>query len=374
MQTQDSEGSKLTPLMTHSGRQGRLATVVTALVSVVVVVFGLVVSPDTTRSAPVFEMAAPTTMETMPLLAAPLSASLPTAQGGADTVVQIEGNTLVAHVGPGGTQADAYQVDAFDQITTYIVREGDTLGHIAQLFDVSTNTIRWQNDMDSKGLIRPGQALVILPVDGVEHEVRKGDTLASIVKTYKGNLDEVQRFNNITDDSQLAAGMKIVVPGGEPLVPVKPKPTKVATKTTKAVPVTQVSTSSKKISSGYYIDPLQGAGTLTQSYHGRWRAIDIGAPTGTPIYAAAAGKVVVHNASGYGGGYGIYSVISHENGSKTLYAHKSRSSVTLGQYVQQGQLIGYVGNTGRSTGPHLHFEIRNGVDVPCVKFGRGVCR
>lgn len=89
--------------------------------------------------------------------------------------------------------------------------------------------------------------------------------------------------------------------------------------------------------------------------------IDIGAAMGTPIRAAAAGTVIV---AAYSGGYGNLVVIDHGNGLATAYAHQSQIAVSVGQQVAQGQLIGYVGSTGFSTGPHLHFEVRvNGSPV-----------
>lgn len=122
--------------------------------------------------------------------------------------------------------------------------------------------------------------------------------------------------------------------------------------------------SSKKIALGInLIRPVSG--TVTSRFGGRWgrthKGIDIGAPKGTSIKAAAAGTVI--SASyGYNGGYGNYMVISHGNGVETAYGHCNTLSVKVGQKVSQGQVIGTVGNTGRSFGNHLHLEIRvNGV-------------
>jgi murein DD-endopeptidase MepM/ murein hydrolase activator NlpD len=113
---------------------------------------------------------------------------------------------------------------------------------------------------------------------------------------------------------------------------------------------------------GYYMAPLAHY-IETQGIHG-YNGVDLAAPVGTPIMASAAGEVIVAKASGYNGGYGGYVVIQHSNGSQTLYAHQSRVGVSVGESVSQGEVIGYVGSTGRSTGAHLHFEIRNGVRNP----------
>jgi murein DD-endopeptidase MepM/ murein hydrolase activator NlpD len=98
-------------------------------------------------------------------------------------------------------------------------------------------------------------------------------------------------------------------------------------------------------------------GILTQGLHG-WNAVDIGAARGTPLHAAADGTVIVARIGGYNGGYGNYVVITHGNGTQTLYGHMKNVIVSSGQTVSAGQVIGYEGSTGNSTGPHLHFEVR----------------
>ncbi|MEK9185596.1 MAG: M23 family metallopeptidase, partial [Patescibacteria group bacterium] len=91
--------------------------------------------------------------------------------------------------------------------------------------------------------------------------------------------------------------------------------------------------------------------------HG-YNGIDIAAPLGTPIMASADGEVIVSRNSGWNGGYGIYIVIRHPNGTQTLYAHNNSNTVSVGDSVKQGETIGYVGRTGKVTGSHVHFEIR----------------
>ncbi|PIQ67135.1 MAG: hypothetical protein COV95_00370, partial [Candidatus Zambryskibacteria bacterium CG11_big_fil_rev_8_21_14_0_20_40_24] len=106
---------------------------------------------------------------------------------------------------------------------------------------------------------------------------------------------------------------------------------------------------------GYYIKPVNGR--RTQGIHG-YNAVDLGAPAGSPIFAAAPGVVIISRNSGWNGGYGRYIVIRHDNGTQTLYAHNSENIVYEGTSVVQGQVVGYVGSSGKSTGPHVHFEIR----------------
>lgn len=224
------------------------------------------------------------------------------------------------------------------------MRDGDTIGGIAKMFGVSANTIAWANDI-SRSIIRPGQTLVILPISGVQHTVIKNDTLASIAKRYKADLGEIAQYNGLTADAKLAVGDVILVPDGE-LAPI--------------VPLVSATSSLRGAGGpnydGYYLRPLIG-GRKTQGLHG-YNGVDLASYLGAPILAAASGDVIIARDSGWNGGYGIYIVIAHDNGTQTLYAHNSANAVEAGQRVVRGQIIGYVGSTGRSTGSHLHFEVR----------------
>jgi LysM repeat protein len=285
--------------------------------------------------------------QTMPLLRAALHIDPNPAKGGGD--ITIVGDSLLPDVGPAGTLANIEnRPRTSDQISIYVVREADTLSQIGEMFDVSVNTIRWANDLAPGEAIRPGQTLVILPISGVRHTVAKGDTLQSIAKKYNAHLDEILSYNNLAADTTLATGEIIVVPDGEMGTPTP-------TRTTPSRVVTG-SGSSGSVSSGYFIHPLPGS-VRTQGLHG-YNGVDFGAPPGTQILAAAAGEVLLSRTSGWNGGYGAYVVIKHNNGTQTLYAHNSKNIVFAGQHVVQGQVIGYVGSTGRATGPHLHFEVR----------------
>lgn len=228
-----------------------------------------------------------------------------------------------------------------DQIGIYEVKEGDTVSGVADLYGVSKNTIVWANDI--KGALKPGQTLIILPVTGVKHIVKKGDTLASIAKKYKADTEEIALFNGLSDSIALNVGDNIIIPEGEVEAPAK-----AITKVVKKIYNT--------VAAGYYVRPIIG-GHKTQGIHGH-NGIDIGAPIGTPILASADGTVSVARDSGYNGGYGDLIIISHSNGTQTVYAHLNSVYVKTGQKVVQGEQIGTSGNTGRSTGPHLHFEIR----------------
>ncbi|MFC1801832.1 peptidoglycan DD-metalloendopeptidase family protein [Patescibacteria group bacterium] len=282
--------------------------------------------------------------QNMALLHAALNIDPNQSKGGGEVII-VEDSALLPEVGPSGTVADIEEKSSSDQISVYVVREGDSLSQIASMFDVSVNTIIWANDIKRGNLIKEGQTLVILPISGVRYEVKKGDTLASISKKYKGDLGEILQFNDLTKESKLAIGDIVVIPDGEMAMP----------KYSSSSASSRVRGSGGPEYKGYYIRPV--VGRKSQGLHG-YNAIDIAASTGTPVVASASGKVIISRAYGWNGGYGGYIVIRHGNGTQTLYSHNSKNIVYSGQYVVQGQVIGYVGSTGKSTGPHVHFEIR----------------
>lgn len=228
-----------------------------------------------------------------------------------------------------------------DSISVYEVKKGDTLGMVAELHGVSKNTIMWANDLKSEKLT-PGDVLIILPITGVRHTVKKGDTVASIAKKYKGDKEDIAKYNGIAADAKLAVGDIVLVPEGE-IQSVAP---------TRSGSLT----SANSTLSGFFTRPVIG-GRKTQGIHGH-NGIDIAASVGTTVYAAADGQVIAAKSSGYNGGYGSMIIIKHNGNIQTVYAHLSSVQVSVGQYVAKGQAIGAVGNTGRSTGPHLHFEVR----------------
>jgi murein DD-endopeptidase MepM/ murein hydrolase activator NlpD len=285
-------------------------------------------------------------VQNVALLQASLNSDPNPPQGGADITI-VDGSALFAdNNSVGGLEENQSNQPSSDQISLYVVREGDSLSQIADMFDVTVNTIRWNNDITGS-TINPGQTLVILPVSGVRHTVKSKDTLASIAKRYKGDLEEIKRYNDITEDTKLAIGDVVIIPDGEVL----PQPSQPSANSSRTTLVSaQVS-----VDGGYYIRPTTGK--RTQGIHG-YNAVDIAPPTGTSIVAAADGKVIISRTSGWNGGYGSYVVVEHPNGTQTLYAHMSENIASQGSSVVQGQVLGYVGMTGKATGPHLHFEIR----------------
>lgn len=277
------------------------------------------------------------------LLSSPLNPDPNYSIGGAEIGI-VDSSALKPERNPSATDASITE-EKSDQIRVYVVRKGDSLSQIASMFDVSVKTIVWANDIDHGSLIKPGQRLIILPISGIRHTVQQGDTLASIAEEYNGKLKEIRQYNNLPEGSTLSVGEEIVIPHGE-----MPSPT----------PYTRAQYAAEGGSNpeeGYYLRPIRG-GVISQGLHG-FNAIDFATSWGQPILAAASGEVIISRDSGrWNGGYGNYVVIRHNNGTQTLYAHTSRNAVYVGQNVVKGQVIGYIGSTGRSTGPHVHFEVR----------------
>lgn len=267
-----------------------------------------------------------------------------------EVVPVYRGETLVADI----AAANATGTESSSQISIYTVRSGDTLSGVAQMFDVSVNTIVWANDISRGAPLRTGQTLVILPVSGIKHPVKKGDTVKSIAAKYNADLDEVLRYNDLSVSSPLKAGQVIIIPYGE-LPAVAPAAVASGQKSHAGTGGLLEGRNWPALP-GYFIRPLANY-VRTQGPHGH-NGVDLAAPVGTPIMAAAAGIVIISKSGGWNGGYGNFVAISHPNGTQTLYAHNLRNIVTAGETVSQGQVIGYVGATGEATGPHVHAEVR----------------
>lgn len=290
-----------------------------------------------------------TNSQNLSILEAPLAPDLKAAKS-ADTDIAIDNDALVSETGPVGTAADISDTDeSANTISIYVAHKGDTIAGIAKMFEVSQNTIIWANDLKKGQSLTEGQTLIILPVSGVRYTVKKGDTLASIAKKYKlDDPTDIENYNDLSDG--LVAGMTIVIPGGEITVPSSPQKSSGGT-----IPRSSPNDSGGS-ADGYFIRPVSYACPRTQGRHDTY-AVDLGCPTGTPIKAAASGTVMFAKL-GWNGGYGNLVIVSHANGTQTFYAHQSRLAASQGEHVDQGQVIGYVGSTGHSTGPHLHFEVR----------------
>jgi murein DD-endopeptidase MepM/ murein hydrolase activator NlpD len=273
---------------------------------------------------------------------------------GKDSVIVVN-NAILPTAKPilGGAIDDHTYYD-YAEISIYIVKEGDSLSEIAKMFNVSVGTVRAANNIGPNHKIVVGDKLFILPISGVKHKVTEGQTIKSIASFYKVEINDITFYNNISSDDKLIAGTEIIIPGAEIANEKSSKEQKSSENKNQAGK--KHSTSNFPNIPEYFINPTP-TGHKTQGLHGPGnRGIDIGARTGTPIYASASGKVSLVS-SGWSGGYGNMVMVLHSNGTKTLYAHMSKIATHTGKDVFQGEIIGYVGSTGRSTGPHIHFEV-----------------
>ncbi len=263
-----------------------------------------------------------------------------------------------------GVQQEVGDRSTANEIFSYTVKPGDTISSIAQRFGVKKETIVMANDLWNSNRLRSGTVLSILPVDGIPHKVKKGETLAKIAKKYKVEIEDIVRQNQLIEDEALVVSAMLIVPGAKKARPVAPKPTYTPKPSTNTAP-NNPGLYQGQAGTGRLIWPTLGAARLTQGFHRGHYALDIANRAKGPIFAAASGKVVTAKHGGWNGGYGTYIIIDHGNGMKTLYAHNEKLYVNKGDYVEQGQTIAWMGNTGRvygATGIHLHFEVRiNGV-------------
>ncbi len=229
------------------------------------------------------------------------------------------------------------------EVITYTVQVEDTVQGIAEKFKLHPDTIMWANhDLgENPFLLAVGQELRILPLDGVYHKIKDGDTIESIAKKYRITPEKIVNYepNGLSSaEDALEAGSMLIVPDGEIYTP---------------PPALQGPVAPWRARD--FVWPTSGR--LTQLF---WPphhpAIDIGAPLGADVRAVDDGKILAAGWSTVG--YGNYVIIRHDDGFQTLYAHLSQIDVSAGERVERGQRIGLIGSTGRSTGPHLHFEVR----------------
>lgn len=243
------------------------------------------------------------------------------------------------------------------EITFYTVQPGDVIESIARRFGLQPTTIVWANQAieDNPDLLKVGQELAILPVDGVYYTVRRGDTLAAIARRFKAEENEIiaEPLNGISDSSSLMAGARIIVPNG---VKGAAAASAIAPAPSRRIAAPAAAGVGSGAATGAFVWPTNGF--ISQGFWSYHRGIDIANSIGTQIVASDGGYVQYAGWSNVGYGYMVQ--VDHGNGFSTLYAHLSYYYVDIGQYVSKGQVLGLMGSTGNSTGPHLHFEIRYG--------------
>ncbi len=313
-----------------------------------------------------------------------------TVTGGIDTDTVISGAALTPAMGPVGNASDAADFeDAAGGISFYTVHSGDTVGTVAEMFNVDQNTILSANNLKKGQALTVGDTLVILPVKGLRITVKKGDTVTKLAQTYKADTNDIYFYNNLNPGDGLVVGDTIIIPDGiesatspkRISTPVKKSSTPIKFKSGAPIPMTAdglfttnyngpstapITVHPAKLTSKVDlsdeivlpIDPL--VGRLSQGLHAT-NAIDIAAPLGTPIHAVADGTVLLAHTGGYADGFGNYVILlSVRDGVEfeSIYAHQAKVLVTTGQHVSAGDVIGQVGKTGDATGYHLHVEFR----------------
>jgi murein DD-endopeptidase MepM/ murein hydrolase activator NlpD len=249
----------------------------------------------------------------------------------------------------------------------YAVQEGDTIDGLAARYGISPESILWNNaDLENADSLALGQFLRIPTTDGIIYDVKLGDTLSDVASRFSVDVGSITGFagNHLVNADGIAESQIIFIPNGTMPAP-SPVPTAEPARPESSPPASQPAPSAPSSpSSAGFIWPVSGP---ISSYFGPSHPLGIDIDQynnpGGPIVAASSGVVT------FAGGdaccsYGLYVVINHQNGFETLYAHMASMTVNQGEYVQQGEVIGYVGLTGRSTGYHLHFEVHlNGAVV-----------
>ncbi len=238
----------------------------------------------------------------------------------------------------------------WNQVSEYTVKEGDTLSSIGAKFDLSIDSLKWANPSINWQKVKPGVVVKVPPVTGVVYKVKPGDTVYSIAKKFQTDAQGIVDFpmNTFSDDETFAlvAGQTLIVPDGimsDEVAPSAPNIARVLTPDAGSV-----------TASGSFVWPAFGK--ITQPFRWYHKGLDIANHDGGAILAADSGTVVVSGWSN--SGYGNHVIVDHGNGFQTLYAHMSSIAVTTGIRVNRGATLGQMGSTGRSTGTHLHFEIR----------------
>lgn len=266
-----------------------------------------------------------------------------------------QGDTENSQAVDASAATSASEQQARPKVQLYQVVEGDTIEGIAAKFGLKTESILWTNDLGADDILSIGQQIKIPAVDGLVYTVQSGDTLYDIAANAGVDYDTIVMANPDISPEMLQPDQVILIPGGHP-----PERRMVASRSsaTASRPAPRPSRPTNHFSRwpvsgsisdvfGWRIHPVYG----TRHFHD---GMDISAPYGSPIRATASGTVTM--AERYGG-YGLVVRVNHGGGLSTEYAHMSQFAVGVGDEVSEGQIIGYVGTTGASTGPHLHFMV-----------------
>lgn len=244
------------------------------------------------------------------------------------------------------------------QVVQYEVQSGDVIGGIATKFGLKIATVLWANNLTARSYIRPGDVLKIPPADGVMYTVKRGDTVGKIARQFGSDQDDIIDFNKMSSDgASISIGDELFIPGAQMYT---------GSQTSLAIAPSKITETIRKVAAPPpSVDTPAGSGyiwptvskRINQYYGLRHTGVDIHGIIGNANYAVKGGTVKTSQC-GWNGGYGCYVIVDHGGGITSLYAHNSKLMVAVGDEVDQGDVVGLLGSTGRSTGPHLHFEIR----------------
>lgn len=238
------------------------------------------------------------------------------------------------------------------EYSIYQIRKGDNLTSISKHFGISLSELIKINDIKNPDLIVIGQKIKI-PLQGLQYIVRKGDCLWKIANKFKVSIKSIIKSNNLNKPDKIYVGQRLHIPKNP-----ENKHYQLASRSYRLNYIWPVQ---GKLSSkfGWRLHPVRNK----KEFH---TGIDISVPYGTPVYAAEEGKIIF---SGRSKGYGNLIIIKHRNNSLTYYGHNLKLIVKKGDYIHQGKVIALSGNSGISTGPHLHFEIKiNGHHIDPLKY------
>lgn len=236
------------------------------------------------------------------------------------------------------------------RFVTHRVQAGETLWELAERFGTDVNAIASANGLYHLDYLRPGQELQVPDAPGVVHTVQPGESLWTISRLYGVGVQDIREANELARPDLLRPGTRLFVPGARQAL------------------------AERLVADGRLLRAFSwpARGRISSRFGWRWgrlhEGVDIAVPSGTPVRAAAAGRVVY---TGWAGNYGYLVSIDHGSRVVTRYAHNSRIVVRPGQRVTRGQVVAYSGDSGNSTGPHVHFEIRyNGRPVDPLPYLR----
>ncbi|TFH11120.1 MAG: M23 family metallopeptidase [Candidatus Atribacteria bacterium] len=266
-----------------------------------------------------------------------------------DPITVVDNGVVVAPPADDGTTADHPITDgavvSSERFLVHTVEDGETIADIATALGVTVSALLASNQLFTGGQIQPRQVLYA-STEGIVHTIKQGQTLSDIARSYAVPLETVTAANDLRSSSTIFAGDRILIPGVTTSFWNNTLSLSHGTRVQFIWPLEAEVVSEY----GWRIHPVLGE----REHHD---GIDLDVPQGTTVHASAGGEVFFY---GEQPGYGNVLIIEHVGGFYTLYGHLADSFVFAGQYVEMGQVVAQSGNTGISSGPHLHFELRNG--------------